>query len=78
MPANRPMLYIYGERKPFMFHSPQWLAALAARPDCAVRAFPTGHWVMVQQPQAFNQCVRAWLQASDARDPLPVTVPPVA
>jgi cis-3-alkyl-4-acyloxetan-2-one decarboxylase len=78
VPANRPMLFIYGERKPFMFHSPQWLAALAARADCAVRAFPTGHWVMVQQPQAFNQCVRAWLQASDARDPLPVTVPPVA
>ena len=71
VPSDRPMLYIYGERKPFMFHSPQWLAALAQRPDCAVRAFRTGHWVMVQQPQAFNQCVREWLQASDAVDPQP-------
>jgi hypothetical protein len=22
-----PLLYLYGERKPFMFHSPQWLEA---------------------------------------------------
>ena len=71
VPTDRPMLYIYGERKPFMFHSPQWLAALAARPDAQVRAFGTGHWVMLQQPQAFGQCVRDWLLASEAVDPLP-------
>ena len=64
-PTSLQMLYVYGERKPFMFHSPQWLAALAQRPGNAVQAFKTGHWVMLQQPQAFNQCVRAWLQASD-------------
>jgi pimeloyl-ACP methyl ester carboxylesterase len=60
-----PMFYIYGERKLFMFHSPGWLAELAARPDCAVQAFPTGHWVMVQQPAQFSRCVRQWLTASD-------------
>ncbi len=58
-----PLLYVFGTRKPFMFHSPQWLAALSARPDGAVRPFRTGHWVMAQQPQEFNQCVRDWLQA---------------
>ena len=31
-----PLLYIYGTRKPFMFHSPRWLADLSARPGCAV------------------------------------------
>ncbi|MDO9164549.1 MAG: alpha/beta hydrolase [Rhodoferax sp.] len=56
-----PLLYLYGERKPFMFHSPQWLAQVARRPGCAVQAFRTGHWVMVDQPAAFNQCVDAWL-----------------
>jgi pimeloyl-ACP methyl ester carboxylesterase len=60
-----PMLYIYGERKPFMFHSSEWLAQLAARPHSATRGLATGHWVMVQQPDAFNNCVRDWLQASD-------------
>jgi cis-3-alkyl-4-acyloxetan-2-one decarboxylase len=56
-----PTLYVYGARKPFMFHSPRWLEKLAARPDCAVQPFDTGHWVMVQQPQAFVQCVGDWL-----------------
>lgn len=56
-----PLLYIYGKRKPFMFHSPQWLEQLAARPQCAVQALGTGHWVMVEQPGAFNDCLRAWL-----------------
>jgi pimeloyl-ACP methyl ester carboxylesterase len=56
-----PLLYLYGERKPFMFHSPEWLAQMARRPGCAVQAFHTGHWVMVDQPAAFNQCVDAWL-----------------
>jgi pimeloyl-ACP methyl ester carboxylesterase len=59
-----PMLYIYGARKPFMFHSPDWLARLGQRADCAVQGLPTGHWVMVQQPEAFNQCVSDWLAPS--------------
>ncbi|MEO7940142.1 MAG: alpha/beta fold hydrolase [Burkholderiaceae bacterium] len=61
-----PVLYIYGTRKPFMFHSPQWLAALSARPDCAVKAFATGHWVMLQQPQAFHGCVLDWLTDAES------------
>ncbi len=56
-----PTLYLYGEHKPFMFHSPLWLERLAAQPGCAVQAFATGHWVMVQQPHVFNACVAAWL-----------------
>jgi pimeloyl-ACP methyl ester carboxylesterase len=60
-----PMLYVYGTRKPFMFHSPEWLAWVAAQPGNKVEALPTGHWVMVQQPQAFHRCVVDWLQASE-------------
>jgi len=56
-----PVLYIYGLRKPFMFQSTQWLEQLAARPGCAVQAFPTGHWVMVHQPAEFLICVKNWL-----------------
>lgn len=61
-----PVLFIYGERKPFMFQSPDWLAKVAASPGCAVRPFPTGHWVMAQQPEAFNLCVANWLAAQPA------------
>ncbi len=56
-----PILFIYGKRKPFMFHSADWLTMLSARPGCAVQPLSTGHWVMVQQPEAFNQRVVDWL-----------------
>ena len=61
-----PVLFIYGLNKPFMFHSPEWLSRLAERPGCAVQPFPTGHWVMAQQPEAFNQCVARWLAGQPA------------
>lgn len=58
-----PLLYVYGSRKPFMFHSPEWLQWVGAQRGNAVLALPTGHWVMVQQPQAFHRGVLDWLQA---------------
>lgn len=56
-----PTLFIYGENKPFMFHSSRWIDKLAMRPECEVRSFKTGHWVMTQQPEAFSRCVESWL-----------------
>lgn len=56
-----PLLYVYGERKPFMFHSPQWLQAVKARADSAVQSLPCGHWVMISRPEAFHARVRQWL-----------------
>lgn len=61
-----PLLYVYGTRKPFMFHSPAWLEGVAAQPGNQVTAMATGHWVMVQQPGEFHRCVRDWLRARDA------------
>lgn len=62
-----PMLYLYGERKPFMFHSPQWLQTLQAHPGSAAHGLPTGHWVMVEQPQVFIGHLSGWLDAQTAR-----------
>lgn len=58
-----PMLFMYGERKPFMFHSRAWAERLAARPGCRVIAFATGHWIMVQRPREFNDALLAWLRS---------------
>ncbi len=58
-----PFLYIYGERKPFMFHSPDWPVALAAKPGNKVQAFATGHWVMLEKPAEFTACLHEWLAA---------------
>lgn len=61
-----PMLFIYGKRKLFMFHAQQWIDELAKRAGCQVAAFDTGHWVMLQQPERFNQVVGDWLAVTDA------------
>jgi pimeloyl-ACP methyl ester carboxylesterase len=58
-----PMLYIYGKKKPFMFHSPQWIEALNTGPGSQVLAFATDHWPMLRQPQEFNQAVLQWLRS---------------
>ena len=56
-----PLLFVYGERKPFMFHSSRWLEQVAATPGSAVQGLPCGHWVMVSRPEAFHARVREWL-----------------
>ncbi len=62
--SKMPALYIYGRRKPFMFHSEAWVAQLTRAPGCEVLALDTGHWVMRQKRVEFNACVRAWLDTS--------------
>jgi pimeloyl-ACP methyl ester carboxylesterase len=56
-----PLLFVYGERKPFMFHSDPWLQAVAAKDGSAVQGLPCGHWVMISRPEAFHTRVRDWL-----------------
>ena len=66
--AQLPVLFCYGRRKPFMFHSDRWVATLQATPGCAVRAFDTGHWLMLDAPAEFHAAVRAWLDDSPDDD----------
>lgn len=61
-----PLLYVYGARKPFMFHSTKWLEGVAASPGSAVAGLPCGHWVMISQPDAFHAAVRSWLGANSS------------
>lgn len=57
-----PLLFIYGERKPFMFHSRAWADEVAARPGSRVVGFDCGHWLMVQRRERFNAAVLDWLK----------------
>jgi len=61
-----PMLFVYGKRKPLMFHSSAWAEEIAERSGSQVLGFDTGHWVMVEKPEEFNQAVTAWMSAGDA------------
>jgi pimeloyl-ACP methyl ester carboxylesterase len=66
-----PMLFVYGSRKPFMFHSTAWAAAIAARPASRVLALDCGHWVMVSRADEFNAAVAAWLRDAGAAGDAP-------
>ena len=58
-----PILFIYGGRKPFMFHAKTWADGLLASKANRVEEFDTGHWVMAEQPDRFNKVVDDWLSA---------------
>ena len=60
-----PMLYIYGERKPVMFHSRHWADRLAAQPGSRVVGFHAGHWIMIEQPREFNDAILSWLPETE-------------
>lgn len=60
-----PMLFIYGERKPFMLHSRAWAREKAALAGNRVVGLPAGHWMMVTHADAFNATVADWLQQQD-------------
>ena len=56
-----PVLFVYGERKPVMFHTPRWVQKVERLPGGKVVALPTGHWVMVEQPGRLNREILDWL-----------------
>ena len=45
MVPSCPVLYMYGARKPFHFHSRSWMRHLKERSDAKVVAMASGHWV---------------------------------
>jgi pimeloyl-ACP methyl ester carboxylesterase len=59
-------LFLYGTRKPFMFHISSWVRQLAARPDCHVVQVPAGHWIQVQRPDIVNAAMESWLAGADS------------
>ena len=63
-----PMLFVYGERKPFMFHSRAWAAQVAAQRANRVLGLPTGHWVMIGRAREFNDALLSWLAESESQE----------
>lgn len=57
-----PYLYLYGRRKPFMFHTAAWLDDVARRPGNRVVGVNAGHWVMCDAPDEFSHEVVSWLR----------------
>ena len=57
-----PILYLYGEKKPFMFHSPKWLDIVAERGGYAEGIAGAGHWLMETHAELVNARVLEWLR----------------
>lgn len=70
-PSGVPMLFVWGQRKPFMFHSRAWADQVRARPGSQVAGLPCGHWVTHDQAEAFNRLLLDWLAALPPVVPLP-------
>jgi cis-3-alkyl-4-acyloxetan-2-one decarboxylase len=60
-----PMLYLYGKRKPLLFHSPKWLDKLNTTPGSKAVGLPCGHWIMLDQPAVLEALLLEWLPHED-------------
>lgn len=55
-----PVVYLYGTRKPFQFHSKRWLDMVAATGGFA-RGIDAGHWLQEQRAETVNALIVGWL-----------------
>lgn len=63
-----PLLFIYGKRKPLMFHSRAWLEKVRADSRCRVVGFETRHWVQVEEVEGVNRIIGEWLDAKASEE----------
>ena len=57
-----PLMYMYAERKPAMFHSQRWIDMLEAREDCEVVALDCDHWMTLALPDEVNAAIERFLE----------------
>jgi pimeloyl-ACP methyl ester carboxylesterase len=68
-----PVFFAWGRRKLFQFQTREWTQRIAAQAGSRAEGFDTGHWVMLQQPQAFHTALSDWLSGH-----LPLAAPTAA
>lgn len=61
MEPSFPFYYAYATQKPMMFHSQEWTQQLLQQPGNKVQSFDCGHWIMIEQADAFNASLEQWL-----------------
>jgi pimeloyl-ACP methyl ester carboxylesterase len=57
-----PVLYLFGERKPLMFHSPKWLQIVADSGGRAEGIAGAGHWLMETHAGVVNDLLIDWFK----------------
>jgi len=56
-----PVLFLYGDRKPVMFHSQRWLDIVEKSGGHSTSLENGGHWFMQSHPKEVNQAILDWL-----------------
>lgn len=56
-----PFLFIYGALSPIYSFSKNWAEKIEKKIGNRIIPFQTEHWVMLEQPDEFNQAVLEWL-----------------
>ena len=59
---NCPVLYLFGKRKPLMFHSQKWLQIVADSGGYAEGIAGAGHWLMETHAEAVNEKIGDWFR----------------
>ena len=62
-----PVLFLWGERKPVMFHSTQWLRIVADSGGRAEGLAGAGHWLMETHAGVVNDRLAAWFGQDSGR-----------
>lgn len=62
-----PVLYLYGKRKPVMFHSERWLKIIADTGGRSEGIDGAGHWFMETHPDIVNRAITDWCQPEAGR-----------
>ncbi|MEE4216225.1 MAG: alpha/beta fold hydrolase [Xanthomonadales bacterium] len=57
-----PVLYLFGERKPLMFHSAKWLEIVASSGGQAAGIAGAGHWLMETHAGTINEKLSNWFE----------------
>jgi hypothetical protein len=60
-----PHFFGYGANKPVRFHSDKFAKTLLEKPNCAVKPYNTGHWVMHEKSQELSEDLVEWLKETD-------------
>jgi len=58
-----PVLYLFGERKPLMFHSPRWLQIVVDSGGRTEGIAGAGHWLMETHTEVVNEKLSDWFKA---------------
>lgn len=64
-----PVLFLFGKRKPLMFHSSRWLQTVDESGGYSEGIDGAGHWLMESHPEIVNEHLQGWFRDASQERP---------